>query len=336
MKNTLFAVIISFLGINFANAQCKISFEQGVARHLITPDLFNTAINYQQFICPTYFQGDTTQCGTITDARDKWNAGLPDGLIFTAIFNASEYAIIKPILQDSFFLDAIAKVPSPSKEALEWFNNRKIANEMVIPLENDTVHNGHLDAIQTKMITVFYSIRSWTFCPEVPTADDGGLMRGRFDTTSRKLVVYKDACLADKVYDLDINSAALAFRLFFVTAHELGHVVDLSSGKLAAVYLTEAEDRANLFGLIMTEAFAKLVNIHLNAYQKAIHAYDKVLPCDVAYIDRAVQTWSHMDQYFVGRITEAKALLNANPSVQAISRIQQNWIVFACMQRPGK
>ena len=336
MKNIISTVFISFLGLNLAHAQCRINFEQGVAQHLITPGLFNTALDYQQFICPTYFQGDTTQCGTKTDSHDKWDASLPDGLIFTAIFNPSEYAIIKPILQDPFFLNAIAKVPAPSKEAMEWFNNRKIANEMVIPLEYDTVHNETLDEIQKKMVTVFYSIRSWTFCPEVPITDDGGLIRGKFDTTSRKLVIYKDACLADRVYDLNVNAAALAFRLFFVTSHELGHVVDLSSGKLADIYTTEAEHRANLFGLILTEAFAKLINVHLAAYQKIVHNFDKTLPCDVAYIDRTVQTWSKMDQYFVGRISEAKSYLNNNTAMSKLSKTQKNWSAYACIQGNGK
>lgn len=336
MKNIIFAVIISLLGSNLGYAQCNINFDQGVAQHLITPDLFNTALDYQQFICPTYFQGDTTQCGTKTDAHDKWDASLPDGLIFTAIFNSSEYAIIKPVLQDPFFLNAIAKVPIPSKEAMEWFNNRKISNEMVIPLEDDTVHNDQLDEIQTKMVTVFYSINSWTFCPEVPTTDDGGLIRGKFNIISRKLVVYKDACLADKVYDMDVNAAALAFRLFFVTSHELGHVVDLSSGKLSEIYTTEAEHRANLFGLIITQGFAKLINVHLTAYQKIVHNFDKALPCDVVYIDRTVRTWSKMDQYFAGRIREAKSLLKDNSPTAKLSKIQKSWSIYACIQSSDK
>jgi len=336
MKTVISFIVLWLSGLTIVKAQCKIiTFEQGVAQHLITQDLFATAIDYQQFICPQYFQGDTTQCGTITSSHDNWDASLPDGLIFTAIFNASEYVLIKPVLKDPFFLDAIAKVPDPSPEAMVWFNNRKIGNEMVIPLEDDTIHVDSLDHIQKKMITVFYNIRSWTFCPETPTIS-GGLIRGVFNPGTKKIVIYKDACLADKVYDSDVSSAALAFKLFFVSSHELGHVVDDASGKLADIFKTEAEYRANVFGLIMTEAFSKLVNMRLTGFQKVIHNYPNILPCDIAYIDRTVKTWSTMDQYFVARIAEAKTLLKQNSDFAKLSKAQKNWNIYACLQNTSK
>lgn len=329
----LFLVVGFIASQSSVYGQCKnLDFEEGVIKKLLTPDLFNTAINSKFMGCPQFSQGDSNLCGFVKTSPDKWDINLPDGLIFTAFFEPVHYSFCKDIFKDAFFLESIENIPEPSSEALVWFNERKKYYNTLIStgIESQTIDT--LDYIQRKMVTLMHQIKSWTFCPE-EYSSDLFIIHGSFDIANN-IVIYNTACKAGKIYDADTKTMALAFRLFFVCSHELSHAMDKVSGLvLNTPELREkSEKRANVNGLIITLALSKLVNQMFLEYKNAIKLTPNKAPCDEYYINQLIKQWAKVGKYFSDKIGEAKKVFERKSSALTVSRKNPNWSIWACLE----
>lgn len=324
-------VILSLNNISFE--QCNgITFEEGLKRSLLTPDLFNTALNAEFMGCPKYNQGDSNLCGIKNDDAGEWNINLPDALIFTAFFEPNHYAVCKSIFNDPFLIETIKKVPDPSNDALKWFKKRVTYHNFLIPTDTSRRVSDTLDILQKKMITVFYQIKSWTFCPE-EYSTDLYTVHGAFDNNNN-IIIYNTACKAGKVYDVDVQTMALALRLFFVCSHELSHAID----KCARVSLDtdiakeKAEKRANVNGLIITTGLVKLLKKMFIEYKQAILIAPQKSVCDEYYINNLINQWGKVEVFFSSSTSNAKKLyVNGNQLVD-IYKYNPNWTLAACLE----
>lgn len=334
-KNIVVTVLIMLTGLfAYAQRQCKdLEFEDGVARNLISPDFFNLVLNSDFLGCPQFNQGDSALCGKIVNSKGPWDIGLPDGLLFTILFHPAHYKFIKKILDDKFLAQSLATVPEPTKEALKWFDYRRHFNTILVPTTDGDVDNASYDEIQRKMIAIYYSIKSWTYCPE---RMEYGLMtvHGIFDNDNN-IIIYNTACKASNIYQSRISDTALAFRLFFVCGHEFAHALDKMNGVLTPNPTSATRDicekRANINGLILTRAYARLFQEMLMYYKNLIKDCSQCLPCDESYLKQTIKKWEKIDDYFVSKISEAKRVLNTGISSQLPER-NNEWSNWACME----
>lgn len=339
MAANVFLVFVSFFNCLQCLSQCAtIGFAEGVVKKLITEDLFATSIDSSSMTCPFHSIGNSALCGQNRHAReDEFKTDLPDGLIFSTFFEPQQYALCKAKFQDPAFLDGLKNVPEPSQEAIKWFEWRNIAHTSLIPsMDSDpefvNFKFSDLDYVQRKMVTVFYNVKSWTFCPE-RIEDDGWVVHGVCDRENN-IVIYNTACRVGKVYDAEVASSALLFRIFFVCAHELGHVIDKLNGKLDFSDTDGSEGRANIYGLVVTQAFSTLVTRSLEVWSKVVKdSQHLAAPCDALFIERTLQKWNKMPQYFGDRIRIAKSILTRGQSGRAALRRNRDWTIWACLEK---
>lgn len=328
-----FLFFVVFMSHSGVYGQCRnLKFEEGVMKKLLSPDLFNTAINSEFLGCPQFSQGDSNLCGIVRNREDKWDINLPDGLIFTAFFEPGHYAICKEVFKDAFFLESLKNISEPSLEALTWFNERKNYHTTLISTNAENQIVDTLDLVQRKMLTVMHQIRSWTFCPE-ENSTDLFIVHGSFDVANN-IVIYNTACKAGKIYDADTKTMALALRLYFVCSHEFSHAMDRCSGLLLnTLELREkSEKRANVNGLIITLAFCKLLKQMFYEYKSAIARTPNKATCDEYYLDQLIKEWAKVDKYFSDKIREAKRVFENKSSAVTVSKRNPNWAIFACLE----
>lgn len=331
-------LLLSVVGM-FSFGQCNtISFKEGVLKKLLTEDLFATSIDSSWMVCPQHSIGDTSLCGKISHGRDdQWTPGLPDGLLFSTFYEPRQYQLCKSIFLTPFFSEALKAIPDASAEAIRWFDWRNKSHVSIVPsMEGDPEFEkpifDKLDWVQKKMVTVFHAVTTWTFCPEEVT-DDGSIIHGICDRKNN-IIIYNTACRVGKVYDADVASSALIFRIFFVCGHELGHVMDKLNGRLDFSEVDAAESRANIYGLIMTRAFAELTYKGLQVWATAIHRHSEVsAPCDSIFIARTIQKWGKMGAFFGDRIAIAQSIFKRGQSARAAIRRNKNWTIWACIER---
>lgn len=316
--------------------QCKnIDFEEGVAQKLISPDLFNIQINSEFLGCPQFTQGDSSLCDRVINKRGQWDIGLPDGLLFTILFEPTHYKFIKQIFKDPFLVASLKNIPDPSAEAMQWFENRRRYNTTLVTTPDSAEPEAFvLDETQKKLISVYYSVKSWTYCPEEVSR---GLLtvHGIFDENSN-VVIYKTACKASNVYDSNISDTALAFRLFFVCGHEFSHALDKTSGLLPpnpnGSIRDFCEKRANINGLILTRAFARLFQQMLIEFKTAVDNCQQCLPCDKPFLKQTIKKWDKIDDYFTSKISVAKKNLNTEINMLQQSPQQNEWTAWSCLE----
>jgi len=342
MAKSIWMFLLTAILHDYCFSQCsKISFDEGVRKKLITADLFSTSIDSNWMACPNFSIGDSTLCGTVRHGRDdQWDPDLPDGLLFSIFFERKEYSLIKNIFTDPFFIESLRNIPDPSEEALKWFEWRNIAHTIILidtgeSDESQSRDEDTLDWIQKKMVSVFYSVRTWTFCPE-KVMDGRSTVHGLCDK-GNNIIIYNTACRVGKVYETEINSTALMFRMFFVCAHELAHVIDRLNGSLSVGESGKFERRANVNGLIMTKALSELVTKSLFIWQDLIKRNQHLAsPCDAIFIQRTVQKWEGMPKYFESRTQTAKDVLKRGQSERAAIRKNKEWTIWACLERAQK
>lgn len=332
MKCRIFFLVTFLICLSFHTyPQCRnITFEEGVKRKLVSEDLFSTSLNSEFMGCPKFSEGDSTLCGTIQNKKDNWDIGLPEGLLFSMFFVPSHYAICKDILNDPSLTQILEKVPEPNEPMLKWFNWRNTYHTVLFFSENK--YPDTLDWFQRKIISVMYKVKSWTFCPETHYLSSY-TVHGLFDE-NRNIVIYNTACKAGKIYDADIETIALAYRLFFVCAHEFCHAIDKESGMLSREnyeQIKASEHRANVNGLILTLGFSKLINHMLSEYQGVLKTAPNKFKCDEKYLKEVIKDWQKVDAYLRKLLKQTK-LSSSTKSAIADSKINKDWNIWGCLE----
>jgi hypothetical protein len=339
-RNIVFFFLCYLSTLTQSFGQCKgLTFEEGVARKLIYEDLFNTEINNAIAICPQEQSGDSALCGPVLSPKVRFDIGLPNSVILTAIMEKTHYRFVKTVFEDKFFIESLRKVPDPSPEVLDWYKEE--ARSQIFIIENKYGHFGisqptdSLAWVQKKMLTVLHSVRSWTFCPKTKYAGTSQV-HGIYDKDSN-IIIYNTACRASKIYAEDISTTALIHRLFFVCAHELSHAIDRMAGNLNLTTgedVSKAEKRANINGMIITLAMSKLLNQMFIETQDAIRKSPKKMPCDEYYMAETVKRWEKVSDFFENRIEIAKKALNSpnNNKRQSKLNAAPEWLVLYCLE----
>jgi len=321
----LIPILAMQLSVGFISC-CKkcTNINRSVSRNLLTPDLVVIAISDKRLACPTTYQGDSVlgniDLATTTD--NGYQPSLPDQALFSMFFLQDQYDRCKDIFTDPFFIQALVDVPEPDSNDLSWFEKRRIYNTSFLPLDSTVeVNLQHIDIIQRKMIKVFHSILAWYFIPQVNSSRDF-IIYGQYDDRSHTIRMYKNSCLAGKIYGSNIGSAALAHRFFFIGGHELGHAIDNLRGKLdrsTQQMLEQSELRANVYGLILTKGVCRLMNGMTSSYMDAVNKNKNIIrPCDSIYVQGIVQRWQNIESLFTSLIGEAKDNLTTNKKVNTL------------------
>jgi hypothetical protein len=224
---------------------------------------------------------------------------------------------------------SLTKVPMPSPAAIAWYDEWKNATISFLESDEGPALYEALNEVQKKMVTVLHSVNSWTFCPKEKYGPLG-TTHATFDD-SNNIVIYRTACKAPDIYEANVSETALVHRLFFVCAHEIAHVIDRKTGVLGLEERAKSERRANVNGLIITLAFAKIFNEKLRQDLQIVRQSENKAQCDVKYLTSMIKKWSKIEKYLDGKIADAKKIYNNNQSAATALRRNKEWTMWACM-----
>ena len=315
----------------------KLEIIEAVKKGFLSPDLALVDVNARILACPQYLQGDSTLCSPAPQITKTWDAQLPNDLIWTLFFSKKHYEHCKDIFRNDFFQASMANIPEPTDDALDWFMYRWHYFTSLLPID-DTVPEytdiSELEMVQRKMISVFFRIKSWTYCPEQKVIGGNFTVHGVYDK-EHNIVLYKNACLAKQIYKSNINNLALAFKFHFVGAHELSHAIDDLNGSLN--YETDesriaCELSANVNGLIMTKAICRLFNAYFGYYKvKVYENLETAKLCDTLFINNIVNDWRDVESLFNEEISKAQKRIGAKTPIDKLKK--EEWSEWGCIEQ---
>jgi hypothetical protein len=137
----------------------------------------------------------------------------------------------------------------------------------VEPMTQDTFkaqHGAKVEATEARrrLATLFASVRQWSYCHRYRQVSDSGddftkisTTHAIFDPIEQKITLYATGCRADSIYRQSLRELDLSFRLELISAHELGHALDLLLGRSLA--RAEAEAFATYFGTYLAECWSR-------------------------------------------------------------------------------
>ncbi|WP_276374313.1 hypothetical protein [Chryseolinea sp. H1M3-3] len=264
-------------------------------------DLTVIALNSPELACPKYSQGRSTECppGTSLQQSDGYDPSLPDMVLFSMFFLQHQYDAVRDIIETPPFIKALAQVPDPDKEILSWYRDyRSTFHSFFIPSQDS--NRLEWTQIQMKLLPVFHNIQSWNFCPSQRNTARG-IVHGVYKDD--QITLYKTACNAGKIYGSNIKTLARSYRFLFIGAHELGHAIDNEAGLLdnsTGDARLASEKRANLSGLIMAKAMARLLYKRTQMYQNGFLAssHSGRMKYDQAFIHRLESKGAKVERYF--------------------------------------
>lgn len=329
MKLFIIPILLTTLHLQ-SSGQCRnLSFEEGSRRKLISDDLFNTSINSQFLGCPNNVSGDSVLCGQVRYERSSYDIGLPDMLFFTVFLTPRHYDFCKAVFDDPFIRQSLTHVPMPSVAAIAWYDKWKNYTVNLLESDENPYAFEMLDEVQKKMVTVLHAVNSWTFCPKENYGPQG-TTHATFDDNNN-IVIYRTACKTPDIYEANVSETALVHRLFFVCAHEIVHVIDRKSGVLGTEKRAKSEQRANVNGLVITLAFAKIFNEKLRQDLLIVKHSENKARCDVKYLTAMIKKWSKIEMYLDNKIAIAKRIYNNEQSAAAAFNKNKEWMLWACM-----
>ena len=220
-------------------------------------------------------------------------------------------------------VEALTGVPEPSFDDLDWFDQRRVSTESILPLEEALVAD-RLTFVQRKMITVL-ARTTWTHCDCESTYGEGRYtIHGRYDPVQRGIVLYATACRAGDIYATNLRDGALLLRYWFVAAHELAHAVDHLSGRLQPGS-GQSEQRANVFGLLITQCFARLFARTITIYHQLVVQHPELeARDDRRFMEYILNRWCGMERLFVDLATAAE---HSEPDSTG------TWVIAGCLER---
>jgi len=298
-------------------------------RGMLSADLAPIALNESLLACP--IEADET---ANPQQHEGWSAPLPDQALFGLFSIDQQYALCRDIFQDTFFQQALQAVPLPDSAAIDWYNYRKDFQLKLLPLETAHVLPfDSLDVLQRKMIHVLYHVKNWKFLPQTRT-EGNYILHGQYLEKDQTILLYKTACKAANIYDISIKKAALTHRYYFIGTHELGHAMDQLRNDLdfsTTRQQARCEMQANIYGLIMTKALARLFSAMVQEYDRAFSAYvGPKKPCDSILMKRAMANFSAIEKYLDTPLEKQKALL-LRDKMRLTALKKTDWGAWGCM-----
>jgi hypothetical protein len=308
----------------------KVAIDKGLlSAHLATID-----VNAKELACPKYSQGEIGNCSKKSEVNNDWDAGLPNDLIWSLFFNKSQYEYCKDIFNSPIFLNNIVNVKLPSEDAIKWFEKNSNYEKLLVPLEVSKSYSNfdELDTIQKKMITVFFNIKSWTYCSE-EKINGSYLIHGSYNS-ERNIILYRTSCFAKKVYNSEIKNLALTFKYHFIGAHELAHAIDDLNGTLYASSeqaRINNERKANLMGLLITKGLCRLFNVHFNNYKNVmVNNISLNKECDLYFVNQVVDKWRDVEFFLDQQINKVLDDSKKNKSLKLLKK--DDFSAWGCIE----
>ena len=309
----------------------KTSVKKLYRKKLLSDGLEVIALNEYLLACPTVAESMHTP-----STSTAYSAPLPEQLLFGIFSVNRQYEHCKDLFQQSTFQEAISQLPFPDQQAIAWYGERIKHQLLLLPLEEaESTPYDRLDDVQKKMINVFYHVKDWQFKPEKRSSGNY-VLHGEYLPEQRVIMLYKTACKAGNIYEANIEKAALTHRYYFVGAHELGHAMDDLRNALHLATeksRTQCEIQANIYGLVMTKAVARLFNARVQHYAKASAAMPpgSRMPCDSAFLAGTIQRWKDIELVLdKPLLKQVKMLGEGNLSVAGLQN--DNWAAWGCME----
>lgn len=322
---TIFFLSFSLLGQNSCRQCRSLTTIEAVSQGLLTEDLAPWDI-YSQFNCPKYSEGDSSLCGKEVTGED-YSARLPNALIFSILYNKSQYNYCKDILNDEFLVAKLKTIPDPTISDIEWFMENNRSHYLILPFSSeDDSYNSveELDFFQRKMIKVLSGIKGWTFCPERKLTNSGGKIHGIYNR-AKNIILYPSACDAKKIYRSRVRNLSLTYKLHFVGAHEIGHAIDDLNGELrysSPAEQSQLELRANVYGLIFINAMNKLFMSSFNTNKQLINNMSQNKACDSCFINNLLRNLEKVQHILTCELKNAKRRIRKNMSITKIETLE--------------
>jgi hypothetical protein len=164
---------------------------------------------------------------------------LPDSLYVDMLSDDSYYGTCQGLFEDATLQKRLALIPTEEVDRrLAAFGHRP-----------DTEP-------RRRMLAAVLGV-SWGYCHRVNESPQS-VIHAKFLRETTSIVLYSTSCDAKSIYRQRITSLDLGHRFFLVTAHELGHAIDLATDRLPPNRDTAAENRATWYGTFIAQCASKL------------------------------------------------------------------------------
>lgn len=218
------------------------------------------------------------------------------------VLNPQNYNVCEATFETDRVLQlALAPVSDLSQQQLQEyiFQSRFVRFYGEPPAEQWTPPK--FSTTQRKILSVFDQLGDWTYCAGSKTGPlingQYGKIVGRFDPLSRQTTFYNGLCTSKSLYGLDISFVTSTHAAFLISAHELGHGIDLIS-RNAPRRAQVSEAYATYYGTIFAECAARQFVKLRESYLKAISQSEQASELDVRYTTCQTRYWTHMVDFF--------------------------------------